>query len=343
MKNLKFILSLFVLSSVLVLTQCEKVDYSAKSVSGVATLETGMAANGAVVYLSTEPNAANVVFSAIAGTDGSYSFSGLAKGTYYLSAKYNTENTNNANKMTSGFMFMTAADMDFEYDGSAETVDLSLVGNAADGDAKVDMNDGWVYDGTHSNINFEFPYDVENAPFKGLFGEAGFENFVFDEANPANTAITAWVYLPSVETGSPTVPPGHGRDDINGCIQGTFGVTPNAADTIATGEYAESAASNETHTGTGYARLTTKTVTAFGDGYMAVCDFEFHGKKGEVKLYFKYIEGFQAENRSGDLTQFSSFEGFFDFEALAGYDINSGHVGDAAVTVDLGIQWTKTL
>ncbi|MGB0432224.1 MAG: YceI family protein, partial [Bacteroidia bacterium] len=224
--------------------------------------------------------------------------------------------------------------------------DISLVGNNANGDAIVDQDGGWVYDGTHSNINFEFSYDAGNADFKGLFGEAGFNAFKFDESTPANTVIDAYVYLPSVETGSPTLAPnGHGRDDINGCMMGTFGVEPREADTLddGSGYYREDAAATEDHTGSGYALLKSKSVESYGDGYKATCDLTFNGNTGEVVLYFKYIEGFQAEDRSGNLTQFSSFEGFFDFAAQADFGIESGHVADEIITVDLGIQWTKTL
>ncbi|MFY0673239.1 MAG: hypothetical protein JXQ87_07535 [Bacteroidia bacterium] len=346
MKLFKIFMPVLALIGIVGLTQCStEVDYDSDSIAGVVKLNTGDIANGAIVYLSTEPNAANVVFSSVAGTNGAFSFAGLTAGTYYLSAKYNSANQNNANKRPS-FNFTTGADVDVEFDGSTVTQDLELIGNVENGNAIVDMEDGWVFDNTHTNVNFEFDYDAENASFKGLFGEVGFDAFKFDEAAPANTVIDAWVYLPSVETGSPTLAPnGHGRDDINGCLMGTFGVEPREADTLTDGSgyYREDAATTEDHTGSGYARLTSKSVMAYGDGFMATCDILFRGQTSEVKMYFKYIEGFEAESRSGDPTQFSSFEGFFDFAPKADHGAESGHLLDEIVTVDLGIQWTKKL
>lgn len=338
----KGILFFSALAFVLIFTQCNSVDYSTPSVSGLATLDDGSPAAGAIVSISTEPNAAAVVSTAIADADGNYELFGIAKGTYYISATYNSANTNMQKSM--GFTFTTASDYEVTLKkNDSQTVAVELVSNTSDGTAVIDLADGWEWDNTHSMIAFEFPYDVENAPFSGHFGEVGWENLKFDEANPSNTDFTAWVYLPSIETGSPTIPPGHGRDDINGCIMGTFGLELNEADTMDNGYYPEDAAMTDDNTGTGYARIKSKTVSAYGNGYKAICDFTFHGFTKEVTLYFDYIDGFEGEDRSGNPTKFSSLEGFFKFNALADYEIDSGHVGDAEVTVKVSLQFTKTL
>ena len=62
-----------------------------------------------------------------------------------------------------------------------------------------------------------------------------------------------------------------------------------------------------------------------------------------LDLFFKFLPGFQGTNRSGVLTQYSSFEGFFDFAAKSVFGVESSHVQDADVTVRISYQVTKAL
>lgn len=348
MKKQSIFLMLFVIAVSLFSFQCKDKEsgVTVAGIEGVVSYDGSAKADGAIVSLSTSPNAAAVISRVVADANGKYSFVGITAGTYYLSAKLNTANENNL-KSGDAFMFVTATDVELKVSGSAViSQNLELVGNASTGTGIIDLANGWVWDNTHSTITFEFPYDAANAVFRGNFADVAFTNtagtdltmFKFDEANPANTKFTARCNLTSVETGSPSPEGGHGRDGITGCIHGTFGVELNPADTTATGYPNPTAISNPT----GYAYLTSKTVSVYGDGYKAICDFTFHGATHEVTLYFHYIQGYEKANTSGAMVSYSSVEGWFEFAALADYGIESGHVGDSMVTVMVSGQFNKT-
>jgi len=367
-----FILNIVLLMSAIILfSYCGKVDYESPAIKGVVTIEDGSLATGAVVYLSTTPNAADVVATAIADSVGGYEFY-VGKGTYYLSANYSTDNTN-LKSFEVGFMFMTAADVTAEVKKDVVTADLELVGTEASGTDVIELlaspgDLDWEFDAVHSLVEFTFAYDSANAFFSGHFGQfigvddaaydgVSLPEFKFDEANPANTSFEAWVYLPSVETGSPTLPHGHGRDDINGCIANTFGVraangtTIDPTDTLYTIKNTDGSISSYFYNETasvdfeaGYAKLVSKSVVAYGNGYMATCDLTFHGFTKEVKLYFHYIAGFEAPKTSSGVTsiyRYSSFNGFFVMQAKSDFNIVSGHVKSVPVTIDIAIQFIK--
>lgn len=326
------------------LTSCNKDAVIVSEISGTVTFVDG-AADGAIVYLSTAPNAAAVISTVVANADGKYTFMAVEDGSYSISAVYNTDNMNNMK--SNGLKFMTAADVDVTIEESAVVQDITVVSNTSTGTGSVDLANGWAWDDTHSSVGFEFAYDADNAIFVGQFGNLDWTNatgtdftmFKFDEANPANTSFSARVNLAWIETGSPTLEGGHGRDHINGCIAGTFGIIKTESDTTDTGWVNETAISHPT----GYAYLTSKSVVAYGNGYKAVCDFTFHGLTTEVDMYFQYIVGHEGEDRSGNPTAYSSLQGWFTFNALADHNIDSGHIGTGDVKVTASIQFTKAL
>ena len=342
--------TLFLMLIALVSFQCGKDDdnkteaATTATIEGVVSYDGSAKADGAIVSLSTEPNAAKVVSRVVADENGKYSIIGVAEGTYYVSAKFNTGNTNNE-KSLDNFVFETAAEVEVKVEAGATVVakDLALVANAATGTGKIDLTDGWEYDATHSTISFEFLYDASNALFKGHFADVAFadkyeateENlFKFDQANIAATAFTARVNLPSIETGSPG-----GRDGLSGCVRKTFGVVLDEADTTATGDYNATAISDPT----GFAYLICKSTTAYGDGYKSICDFKFNGKTTQVELYFRFIEGYEGEDRSGNAMKYSSLQGWFEFNPLADYGISSGHLKETDVKVMASVQFIKAL
>lgn len=311
---------------------------TAVEVSGKVMYNTDMAAGGAVVYLSTSANAAEVIGTTIADSAGTYSFKNVAEGTYYLTSLYNTENTNlKAGEIA--MLFQTATDVEISVGSAAVTQDISLVSNTASGTAVVDVTDGWTFDQTHSSVGFNFPYDEQNAPFYGQFGVYEVVAFKFDEANPANTSIVINLDMTSVESGAPG-----GRDGLNGCIPHTIGVTfkedadLTPADTTADGDYTESAIVGTTNIAT----FTSTAVVAYGNGYKATGNMAFNGKSASVDFYFQYIEGFEA-TKNDITTKYSSFQAYCVIDALGDFEVVSGHVGEAMVTITASLQMKKTL
>lgn len=364
-KTLKTISTLFLAFSIgFILTQCKKDEDTGTTyyrLTGKVMLADNSVADGAIVMLSSQPNAGDVVAKTVSDEDGNYSFMGLANGTYYLNARY--EPSNNNNLKSAGTVILTGAEVEVVVDADKSS-DLVMAGMVSGGTANFKLAE-WSWDNTHSTIGFEFPYDAFNAVFKGHFARAGFDVLEFDEANPSATQIKAWVDVTSVETGAPSGVCGHGRDGITGCIQGTFGLDLDPADTVDV--YCEDG-SLSTHfpntaledydlwgdgsattyqkqsaiTGsTGVATFEATEVTAYGTGYKATGDFTFAGVTKSVDMYFTYLEGYEGTDRSQNTVQYVSFYGWFKFAAEADFGISSGHIGDAMVTVNLSVQFNQ--
>jgi polyisoprenoid-binding protein YceI len=349
----------------ILLQQCKNSDEtSVGTLSGKVSLENGTIAGGAIVTLSTEANAANVIARVVADVDGIYSIMGIDAGTYYLNATWEPSNNNNLLKATNT-VILSGQEMEVSVSGD-KTSDIVLTGQVSGGSAMVDVADGWIFDNTHSTVEFGFPYDGQNAVFTGHFMTAGLDEFHFDEATPANIKIKAWVDITSVETGAPSLPCGHGRDGITGCIANTFNVEKDPADTVENYcsdgsvvtnwpnetpvEYSGDLWGNGSATGympessvmgsTGVATFKSTEVTPFGTGYLAKGDFTFAGTTKSVDLYFNYLEGYTNDDNT---ESFVSFYGWFKFAALNDFGISSSHVGDNDVTVKLSLQLNKTL
>lgn len=363
MKGRFFSMLITVLLVSLISFQCSKEDSGKQAkIDGVVSLPDGTAADGAIVIISSSPNAVNVITKVVADTAGMYSIPGISEGTYYLSARYNSANQNNLK--STGINFESGEEIQLNVGGSDISQNITLVANASTGTSMVEIADGeFAYDNTHSTIYFEFPYDAENAVFSGHFGRAGLDELYFSEADPASIEIKAWVDLASIETGSAPDPCGHTRDGIEGCIMNTFSVELDPADTVditckdgtvvtswpnetlepydlwgdaSTTTYQKQSALMGN---SGVATLVAKSVSAYGDGYLALCDFSFAGFTKEVDMYMKFIEGYEDEE--GNL--YSSFYAWFSFAAFADYEISSGHVGNSDVTVKLSIQLEKAI
>jgi polyisoprenoid-binding protein YceI len=345
------------------LLQCKNKDEATYgTLSGKVSLEDATIAGGAIVTLSTEANAANIIARVVADADGTYSIMGIANGTYYLNATWEPSNNNNLLK-SAGTVILSGQESQITLNGD-KTSDIILTGAVSGGSALIDLSDGWVLDATHSAVEFEFPYDVVDALFSGHFASKGLDDFYFDETNPSDTRIRAWVDLTSVETGAPSPPCGHGRDGITGCIVTTFKVEKDPADTV--DNYCSDGSTvtnwpNETPVEfdlwgdgspttympqssiigrTGVATFELTEITPFGTGYMAKGDFIFAGVTKTVDLYFNFLDGYTSDDNT---KTFVSFFGWFKFAALNDYGISSSHVGDNDVTVKVSIQLNKAL
>ena len=368
MKKMNMLKTIVVILGVgLLFAQCNNDDSDSTTyskISGTVTVSADMPADGAIITLSSAPNAATIVARTVADAAGAYSFMGIENGTYYLNATW--EPSNNNNLKSTGTVILTGKEVEVAVSGDV-VQDIAMEGMASDGTGKISLTDGWAWDNTHSTIGFEFPYDIENAVFRGHFASAGFDVLEFDEANPTTTEIKAWVDITSIETGAASGFCGHGRDGITGCIQGTFGLDLDPADTVLV--YCEDGSENTSFpnteledfdlwgdgsattyqkqssivSSTGVATFESTEVLPFGTGYMAKGDFTFAGFTSEVTMYFSYVAGFEGEDRSGNAVMYSSFFGWFDFAAEADHGISSSHVGNATIKVVLGVQFNKAL
>ena len=315
-------------------------------ISGTVT-ETGPATSGgAIVVLSTQPNAAQVVARVVADNDGKYSFPGLSDGTYYLSGKYNTDNTN---LKSSGTTFTTAGDVTVTVSGTDVTQDVALVSNVSSGTDIIEyaVSGKWNLDATHCRIGFAFPFDSVNADFNGHFTNFGINTFLFDQATPSNSHIDVWVDITSTETGAPTTidtvnkKAVGGRDGLNGCISHTFGVVYALADTFFKGYYRPtSVLSGGSLVLSAKASFVSTSVSAYGDGYVANGNLTFHALTKTVSLYFHYIKGYSA-TANGKTTNYSSFSGFFDMKAKSDFGVSSTHVKGNPVHVITNLQFNK--
>lgn len=361
-KTLKIVsLSAMVIMAALILTQCKKDDTKVGKVSGIVSMEDGTLANGAIVTLSSGANGTDVITRVVADEAGVYAIPGVNSGTYYVNARWEPSNTNNLEK-SAGTVILSGVEQEVSVDGE-KIVDIVLSGSLSGGSVVFDAEE-WNWDNTHSTIGFEFPYDAFNAVFSGHFASVGIDELIFDEANPENSSIKAWVDVTSVETGAASPPCARGRDGITGCIGGSFGVDLDQADTVdascvdgsvvtdwpneepveidlwgdgsPTTYMRQSAVIGKT----GVATFKSTSIKAYGTGYIATGEFSFAGTTSTVNLYFNYLEGYLKENDDSGV-QYSSFYGWFKFAALADHGVSSSHIGDADVTVKLSVQFNK--
>jgi polyisoprenoid-binding protein YceI len=299
---------------------------------------TQIAAPGAVVTLfSTSPV---VNMETISDATGNFTFTQLAAATYTLSAYYDTDNTNNGGRLSNLRFTGTPADVVIGTENASQNLALTSTGQT--GISAVDINyswDGaayvqtgsWTYDATHSPLGFEFAYRDGAAEFVGAFSQLNKIVVDFDPANLGSSTIEAVVDLTSINTRSRG-----GRDpksqddsfkpnsvfDVAGCIMGTFGVT-------ADGAFPTTYTSADR-----YAKFTSSGITAYGDGYLAKGNLEFHGVTKAIEMWFKvtptYVE--PSNNRT-----YSTFEGRFFMNAKADYDISSSSLNDTEVRIQISV------
>jgi len=313
------------------------------NVTGVVTLPDNSVAPGAVVTISSKPNAAKVLTRVVADSSGKFTIIGVQNGAYYLSAKYNTLNTNNMKAANDGITFTTSTEAQISANGTDLTQNLALVSIGQSGTNVVDNT--WTCDTIHSLVEFAFPYDSANATFTGKFMAFHLKAFTFDGVNPANTQIDAVVDITSTESGAPTTIDTvnkkivGGRDGLNGCIsQHTFGVKCTPSDTFFKGVYRP----NSVISPTGTAEFISTSVTTYGDGYVAHGNLTFHKLTKNIDLYFHYLPGFEKPATSSSVAiNYVSFAGFFDMKALADFNIVSSSFGGSAVHLTTNLQFKK--
>ena len=324
LKKFTFLFSMVIVSMMLIKCGNDSVEPTVLyTISGTVTYPnftgTAVAAPGAVVYLQIDGTGQTTAhdMSTIADASGNYTFKNLLPGNYFVFASYNSNNTN-ISKAKYDDMLFSGEGHNVEIVGADVVQAVALKTETESGTVSINTTTDWNFDFSHSNVVFGFPYDVVNAEFIGQF--TGFDiDIIFDQANLSSSSIVATVDLTTVDTGQP------GRDGPGTCIQNDFGVERDV-DT------------NEVIGTTGTSTFTSTSIEKYGNGYLAIGNLVFMGKTVKVNLFFTYVPGFEAENRSGILTRYSSFQGTMEFEALNDFGFDSSHVGGNNVTIYISAQ-----
>lgn len=346
MKTFKLFSTLIALFAMLVFISCgdDEAD-PLVTVSGKVTFTNAAGANanaaGAVVALIGSPS----TLKTIADETGTYTFTRVDPGTYDLTAEYFTDNKNNSGRLD-GLTFAPAAPVEVVVGKANLTEDLALVSVGQTNPPSLDINldwDGqgfvnsgsWALDQTHSPIQFEFPYRDNVADFMGGFSQMSQLTVNFDPANLGSSSIVAEIDLASINTRSaggrdPLLTSGNAFNPNSmiqtmGCIMGTFGVT-------ADGPLPSAIASVNR-----YAKFTSTSIAAFGDGYVAKGNLVFHGVTKPIELWFKTVEPWN--NGAATPTLYSGFEGRFYMSKTA-FEIGSSSVGEN-IRVIISIVATK--
>ncbi len=322
-----------------------------KAISGDVTYPdyTGAAtpAKGAVINLYVGSSVSgNPVATTFADANGAYSLPYLLPGSYFLTAKYNTENTNY--RYVNGVNFTTNPGYAITMGSVDVTQNIELVNQAAVGTLKIAMDTitantsyrkvSWEI---HSKIDFAFPDHTGGAILPGGFNVFEVRDFVFNEADPSAIKIEGYVLLSSVNTFEPV------RDALaGGCVRKTLCV--DTVDALT--------ALPETDTAT----FRSVSVEKYGDGYLChgiLKSFYKHPTGGiypadttlgytgpfntmiekPVDMYFVY-EGKTKWLSGANYNWAFIFEGQFKFNPAADYYVSSAHIGNGDVTVNCHVQ-----
>jgi polyisoprenoid-binding protein YceI len=302
----------------------------------------GMAtpASGAVVYLKVDATEATASYDMTTTSDvnGNYTFNGLVPGSYFVFANYDTENNNIPGGRMTGVIFGGEGGIVvIEGDNGSQNITLTSLGQS-DAFAVNSFEGGdWGNDWSHSNIDFSFPYDNNNATYTGSFKMT--DTYVmFDPFNLAGSKIETTIDVLTITTNSPG-----GRDpkyNSDGSLwQDAEGLYNLGCVHVYLGM------ENDIPTSANrYSTFKSTSIEVYGNGYLVTGDFTLNGITAPVHMLLKFVPGFVGTNRGGDPVQFSSFEGSFDFAAYQVFEVNSGHIGETNdVTIDVSLQVTKAL
>lgn len=172
----------------------------------------------------------------------------------------------------------------------------------------------WKVDKTHSNINWDTKYYATGAILNGKFNTFDIQ-VKFDEANPSNTKIYAWVLLSSYNTGEV------GRDAYGKCGPGYLGVK---YDTVSTGPVVLAPRAS---TDTAWFRSTS--CERYGSGYLVKGDFTFNGVTRNIEMPMAYAPKATATNATtGKKTDRAGLSGNFNINAKTVFGVTSGSIDD---------------
>lgn len=345
------------------------------TVSGQATYPdytgTAIPAKGAVIYLHTGSSATGaLVTTTFADATGKYTFTNILAGSYFITAKYNTDNQN-YNKTLNGINFGTNPGYAITVGEAAITQNISLVTIASTSALKITLdtvtNVGYrpVTWEIHSKCQFSFPDHATGSDLPGGFNSFQVDKFVFDAANAAATKISGYVLLSSITTMEPA------RDGLltGGCVPKTLLIAVDSVNQIAVPE-------------TDTARFTSTSVEKYGDGYIAhgtLTAFYHHGPGMLYPAdtnYYKYTGGFKdvaptsipsmywntrvtkpcdlyfvyqgkfayAKNTNGTTKNLVfNFEGEFAIHPQTDYYISSAHFSESDIKIKAHVQFQGML
>jgi len=172
-------------------------------------------------------------------------------------------------------------------------------------------------DQVHSNLGWQTYFQNNNALLTGRFNM--FQTSIhFDQANPQNSAIAAWVDLSTFNTGEP------GRDGTGGCGPKNMGIL---YDTIAGVTTVIPA------TDTAWFTAPKGSVQAYGTGYVAHGNLHFRNIDHAVDMYFTYGGQKQETTSTGTMTQWVGFIGQFQMQANTWYGVSLSDAINDSVTV----------
>jgi polyisoprenoid-binding protein YceI len=168
----------------------------------------------------------------------------------------------------------------------------------------------WYFDKAHSNVTWETAYQGVGSLLTGRFNYFVLKNLSFDEQNPGNVSLEAYVRLNSVNTGEP------GRD--GGCLLNTYGT--------------ESAKTTEPEN-IATIKSTSAKYSDTDSDFLVTADFTFHGVTLPVTIRISYVP--QTHFAAG--YTIAGFVGQFEFNALSEYGIESTNISDKVVVKINGV------
>jgi polyisoprenoid-binding protein YceI len=173
----------------------------------------------------------------------------------------------------------------------------------------------WKVDKTHSNIMWETKYYGTGAPLTGRFNTFEMKVY-FDEANPSNTTIYAWVVLSTFNTGET------GRDAYGKCGPGYMGIK---WDTVSAGPPVVLKPQAATDT----AWFVSKSCVKYGNGYLVKGDFTFRGITKTIEMPMSYTGKSTTTNATTlKKTDRAGLIGKFGINALTEFGIVSNSIAD---------------
>ncbi len=208
-----------------------------KNISGLVTYPnySGVTTNadGAVLTLYTGNTAIGTpVATTFADVTGNYTFKFLVPGNYCIKASYNTTNVNN--KGLDGVTFTTAG-IPVLLASTNLTQNIALTATAPTGTLKIALYADTLANPTfkgvklesHSKVTFTGLHNLNQQDLAGGFNGMVMQQFMFDEATPANIKINCYVRTAvkyaaaNPTTGINTFEPS--RDEIGtGCVSRTL-------------------------------------------------------------------------------------------------------------------------
>lgn len=207
-----------------------------------------------------------------------------------------------------------------------DAIDATIGGGTPDVPLASPWPGKWKMDKAHSNVMWETKYYATGAPLTGRFNMFDMK-VKFDQANPANTTINAWVKLSTFNTGE------SGRDGLwrdatykiadyivkGGCGLAYMGVVLDtlSVDTAGVVQWKPRATTDT-------ATFQSTSCVKYGNGYMVTGNFTFRGVTKSIQMPMTYTAISTTTNTTtGQKTDRAGLIGKFDINALTVFGVKS--------------------